>query len=264
MHRIFLLIPLVLLSCKREKPSDSDTDVDTDTDSDTFGGECEDDDGCGWDQICEEAACLDGDRDDAFEDARSILLNQAESGRILVGDVDHFAYESPGDEWLRVSTVTQEVDGGLDTVVSVFAANGALHASMDAFATGNVSTFDTLFHVYLPDSGVWYFRVEDKSTYEGTDPVGGLTEEFHYELELQEFEGVTSEDDSFGSPRLAVTMANGGTVYAVGVNLEEEGDADWIQAALPWTDAPIEVWGLPDLGGSDARSAAMRRSAASK
>ena len=95
--------------------------------------ECLEDDACGDNEICEEQVCIVGDRDDTFEDAGPLLKVQdlddpnVKTGLIHTpGDVDHYVYTNLEPEWVRISTITDGGDDGLDTVLSVFAADGSL------------------------------------------------------------------------------------------------------------------------------------------
>ena len=115
-------------------------------------GGCETDTSCDRGEICEASVCEVGDRDNSFEEASIIRLNEEVAGTIEpAGDVDFYVYESTGPEWIRVQTTNSgDPINSLDTVLQVFATNGAEHAVADNFATGRVNTFDSVAIVYLP------------------------------------------------------------------------------------------------------------------
>jgi hypothetical protein len=233
--------------CNGERPTDTNRDDDTD---DPSGPECAEDIDCGSGRICEGEVCVRGDRDDEFEGAGTLRQETEISAEIYPeGDVDLYAYESPGGEWLRVETVTEEEEGGLDTVVAVYRSNGALHAYMDDYPTGDVTNFDTVLYVYLPDAGTWYFAVEDRLTFLDPDED---SPEGDYTLLLKPFGRYTDDPDSETDPSVQIDVENASTIYAAGVVLDEIGDSDWIDLSIPWARAPIEIYGHSEIPGSPA------------
>lgn len=245
--RLTLVFGAALLGCKGESAVDTgDTPDDTDT-----APECTGDSTCDRGQICEAQACVDGDRDNAFAEATPIFQETPVEGEINPkGDVDYYVYTSVGEEWLRVETTPDEVEGGLDTVVTVYDAGGGVHAVVDDFATGNVNEFDTVMYVWLPTAGNWYLSVEDTSTANDEDPRGGRS--FDYALNLKPFTRYTEEPDGDGDPSSEIELANGTTIYAVGVVLDTPGDVDWVDVSLPYDLAPLEVYNNDGLLGSEA------------
>jgi hypothetical protein len=223
--------------------------------------ECVADRDCGTYRICEANACLLGDRDDTFDGARTIFQVTGQDdpnvGRGMIhapGDIDHWAYQSTGREWLRIWTQTDpDTPDGLNTVVSVFGPNGALHHVMDDAPTGTIRGYDSFMHVYLPVEGRWIVRVEDRSTHRDEPPFrGGPT--FLYALGVEAWASVATEPDSPEQASRRFEMANGTTVYAYGFVIEEPGDIDYARLTMPWSDAPLEIWGAEDIPGSRLRS----------
>jgi hypothetical protein len=229
------------------------------TGDDDDAPDCLVDDDCGSAEICEEAFCVEGDRDNAFADATPILQNEPHGGVIVpAGDVDTYAYTSLGPEWLRIETTTiGDPLYNLDTVVRVFAANGAEHAVMDNFPTGRVSTYDTVLIVYLPRADTWYVTVEDVTTYYTaffTEDEHRGGSDFTYELSLEGDVGTTSESDSSTDPSATVEISTGASIWYVGVNLETPGDSDFLTLDLPFEGYPLDVFGHSDIPGSPARA----------
>lgn len=223
--------------------------------TDTGGEECVDDDDCGALEICEAETCRIGDRDNGFDEARPIYQNEPVAGVIAPpGDVDYYIYTSNGPEWLRIDTITDgDPANSLDTVVRVFAGNGAEHAVMDNFPTGRISTYDTVLYVFLPRADIWFVAVEDVSTWVSADePRGGPG--FTYELQLKPFGGATSEPDGPLEPSSTVALTTGTSIYAVGVRLEEDGDADWITVEHTLDGRPVDLFGHASIPGSPARA----------
>lgn len=246
-HRTIIAFLPVLWACSGA------TDKHTDGPA-TLAPECAEDGDCGSLSICEDEQCIDGDRDNSIEDATPILLEQTYSGTIFPEeDVDWFSYESPGDEWLVVQTVTDgDPEDSIDTVVSVHAPNGALHHYMDNFNIYRLTSSDTNFVVYLPTAGTWYFKVEDVGTfYEDLLPRWG--EDFTYELEVKPYSVHTRETDSTESPSYKLDLENGTTIWRYGVHIETPGDVDHIQIDTPWPGAPLVIDAPREIPGSDAR-----------
>lgn len=246
---------LSLVSCVNEKGPTNPATGKSDGDG---SPDCVEDDQCGELEICEEQVCVEGDRDNTFEEATPIFQNQPLSGVIYpAGDVDTYVYTSLGPEWLRIETTTNgDPVENLDTVVQVFAANGAEHAVMDNFPTGRVSTFDTVLYVFLPSAGTWYVTVEDVSThytslFDESEWRGG--EDFGYTLHVTTFGSTTAESDAMDTPSSRVHITSGSSIWAVGVNLETPGDSDWIELELPTGGQPLDVYGAIRIPGSPAR-----------
>lgn len=254
--RYFLPIPMALAILCGAPGCNGETAVDTsDTpdDTDPVGPECEADEGCDRGQICEAQACEDGDRDNAFADAALLFQETPIDGEINpAGDVDYYAYTSKGEEWLRIETTPDEVEGGLDTVVTVYDAGGGVHAVVDDFATGNVSTYDTVMYVWLPTAGVWYVSVQDVSSWDPASETLRGGRSFDYTLNIKPFTRFTEEPDASDDPSAKVDLADGTTIYAVGVVLESPGDVDHVDVTLPYDLAPLEIYNNASLTGSQA------------
>jgi hypothetical protein len=249
-------LALLVGACSTNRRTDDDVDT---TPPDT--SECGLDDDCGAFEICEDLACVIGDRDDSFETASPIYQasgtddpNVAQGLIHVAGDVDHYVYTSPGDEWLRIWTQTDEDNtDGLDTVLSVYAPNGTLHHVMDEFGTGSVRTYDSLMNVYLPTPGTWFLKVEDKGTYYDAEPPRG-SEQFRYKLGVEAWGSYSTETDSAEDPSIRFEMANGTTIYPWGVVIDAPGDVDYTTAKMPHGDAPFEIWAPEAIPGSSLRA----------
>ena len=254
--RYVLTIPMALSflgalpGCGAEKPVDSgDPGVDTDV----AEPECEDDEACDRGQICVTQTCEDGDRDNAFPEAAPLFQETPVDGEINpAGDVDYYAYASKGEEWLRIETTPDEVEGGLDTVVTVYDAGGGVHAVVDDFATGTVSTYDTVMSVWLPTAGTWYVSVQDLSSYDPDAETLRGGRSFDYTLNVKPFTRFTEEVDAADDPSAEIELADGTTIYAVGIVLESPGDVDWVDVSLPYALAPLEIYNNGSLTGSQA------------
>lgn len=262
---------LILSACTKVIEPNTDK-VDTDID-DTDMIECIDDIDCVSGQICTAAnECITGDRDNSFDDATPILQNEgAQSWIAPAGDVDYYLYPSPGTEWIEINTKTnvtnceeestESVDTSvsLDTVVSVYGANGALHAWMDNFPTGRIQKFDTKLYVYLPTAGDWYITVEDTSTFYESEDGPRSEPDFFYCIEVANWTQTTSETDEMGNPSRSLDISSQSSTWAIGVALETTGDSDWINLSLPAPTsasqrAPLEIVGHEEIPGSPSIS----------
>jgi hypothetical protein len=239
-----LLLPLVA-GCGKDGPTEIDTDDGAPT---GCGG---DDAACDDGDICDVDVCVTGDRDNTFDEATPILQEQPVDAAIEPeGDIDYYRYTSLGDEWLRIDTGPDEMVGGRDTVLVVYnAVNGAVQAWIDDYATGSVSTYDSVLYVYLPTAGDWIIAVEDRGTYFDDPEIPEETGD--YTLQLRAFTSITDETDAIDDPSVDIDFDDANTIYAVGVNLADAGDTDFIDVAIPWDRGPIEIAGMAEIPGSD-------------
>jgi len=236
----------LLTACTGEKPTPFDSDTGEPP------PECAADDDCDAGEICEQGDCAIGDRDNTFPEATPIFQEVEAAGVINIdGDVDYYSYASTGDEWVRVHTITdEEAEDGLDTVVAIYTAGGALHAYMDEYPTGSVTTYDSVLHAYLPAAGTWYISVEDRSSFYDEDDLNSSSS-FEYTLKVVPANS-TSEIDELMTPSYELNPTSGTSTYSVGVHLQETGDADYITVTMPWGDAPLEIYTQSTIPGSAA------------
>ncbi|MCB9765786.1 MAG: hypothetical protein H6739_38785 [Alphaproteobacteria bacterium] len=237
-----LLVPIALATGACNGDKDETTDDSGDPPIET----CADDDACAEWEICEPDGCITGDRNNSLDEAEAILWDQEIRGVLQQdGDQDYYSFQAEGGEFIRISTqhVPEEREG-MDTVVSLYSPTGKLHMQEDDHAVGPVSTYDTVLYAYLPDAGTWTIVVED---------LAGVGETTHaYELLLRETGGHTRETDAIDDASYDLDVDRAGTIWAVGVALEETGDADYIQLNLPWEECPIYVRGSQFTSGTDA------------
>lgn len=202
---------------------------------------CETDDDCSSTSICEDSDCVTGDRNNAIDEAESILWDNPVEGTLQQDDdQDFFRFTAEGGEYIRVQTIVENEE--LDTIVSLYTPAGKLHAQENDHALGSVLTYDTVLYAYLPEPGDYTLLVES------LDGAGGTS--FDYELEMTEFNNYTVETDSRSSPGETIATESG-YFYAVGYVLEEEGDVDYVQLDLPYDDCPVLVTGGAYATNSD-------------
>ena len=241
---------LLLLACNGERPIDP---IDTDNTP-----ECTEDEQCNAQSICDEdQTCTVGDRDNDIASATPILKttdpedNPSAEGVIQTeGDVDYYSFEALEPQWVRIQTVS-EVPEELDTVIAILDASGGVHAWIDNFGTGRINRYDSVLHAYLPTAGTWTITVQDRGTWFNLDEEA-YGQDLYYQLSILDFGNTTTETDSFDLPSVDVDITSGTSIYTVGVNLKQADDSDFITIQLPYNDAPIEVYSLSELPGSDA------------
>jgi hypothetical protein len=241
---------LLLFACGDRANDTRDTEVTP---------ECTEDVQCEAVSICSDAnTCVLGDRDNDIQSATTVFKTtdpedspSAEGVIQTRGDVDYYAFEAIEPQWVRIQTVS-EFPEELDTVVAVLDASGGIHAWVDDFATGSINLYDSVLHAYLPTAGTWYVTVQDRGTWFNLDEEA-YDRDLSYQLSILDFSNTTIETDAADNPSADIDITSGSSIYTVGVNLEEAGDVDYISVQIPYGDAPIEVYGLNELPGSDAR-----------
>lgn len=253
MRKLWIGCCWVCLACNGDPKRVGDDDDDVATSG------CEVDDDClPFVEICGDAGtCEAGDRDDAFESASPLFLgdDQAKHGVLATaGDVDTYAYESPGDEWVSVRTVVDDgaAEAGLDTYLTLHRANGAIHAQIDDFPVYpfRVTGFDSVLYAYLPEAGTWYVSVQDATTLDpGAEDAYG--EDFAYDVLIREAFGAV-ESDSAADPGAALVLPDGDTIFTIGIVVDAPGDVDYVTIETPG-DQALELWSTVGLDGSEAQ-----------
>lgn len=235
---LLLTLPLIA-ACKGSSTDDSDGPIVVEPD-------CEDDGGCEVWQICEAQECVVGDRNNSVAEAIPILWEQSAGGILQnESDADYFTFNAEGGEFIRVTTThVPEAIEAMDTVVSLYTPSGQLHHREDNHAVGRVNTYDTVLYAYIPTAGAWTLVVEDVNAAGDFDHA--------YEIALSETGSHTREADSFDDPSMQLDVTGANTIWAIGVALEEVGDADWIELDLPYDDCPIYIQGSSYTNGTDA------------
>jgi hypothetical protein len=257
--------PLILLSlllatgCSSDDPIDDggdgtgSGDGGGSDDGDDGGPECFTDEECGPGLICEAEECVDGDRNNSVDEAESMLWDSDITGTINpAGDLDYYSFAAAGGEFIRLDSIVDE-DAGQDLVLVVRDTLGKVLAVGDEYPSGgNVSTYDAMIYAYIPEAGTYTVSVEDVGTYySGGTPNGGL--DYSYILSLSETDRHTAETDSFEDPSYVMATSAANTFYPVGVVIDEPGDTDHIQLSFPYDDGTIVIYGMDDLGGSEAQ-----------
>lgn len=254
------LAPLLalLLACTGDTPPGSDKD-DPSTGDDSASGtpECTDDADCESNQICEDDECQDGDRDNGAGEATAIVWDEAITGEINPkGDSDYYSFTAEGGEFVRIHTVLDEgidvEETGYDGAITLRDSAGKVVASVADYPTGaKVNSYDAILYAYLATAGTYTIEVEDIGTFnDARDPLGG--DDYDYTLTLTETGSHTRDPDAFDDATIDVDIAGGSTLYAVGVALETEGDADYVDLSFPYGEAGLYFLGAADLGGSEA------------
>ncbi len=258
--RILALLPLLLACNPADEITDPGPDVETDDTGpgETTDEECDGDEACEAWEICESDRCVDGDRD-SFDGPITIGWDEEITGYLNPeSDWDYYALTVEGGEFARIATRPTGAGEGepeaseeMDTVVATYDAEGNLLAWEDDYPTGgSVSGSDSIVYTYFPEAGTYRIVVMDSTTaFDAEEKLGGP--DFSYVLSVEPYSAPPTEEDSFASPGAEREVDNG-YLYPIPVLLEEEGDSDWLELALPYDDCPVLLRGSAHLDGTDA------------
>ena len=250
---MFTLLPLFVLASgcgDKDSPIEDEDDgdvTDTTPDEDTT---CTTDSDCSSWEICEGGECDDGDRNNAVEEAESLLWGESRTGTINTSqDVDYYTFAADGGEFIRISTTALSKD--VDTVITIRKENGKVLTIADAFATGtSISGTDAIAFAYLADAGTYSVSVEHRDSYYGSGASSSGRGE-DYEIALTQWGDATSESDSSGSPSFTISATDSRIWYTVGVLLENPGDVDYIDISYTIPTNNMYLDGNADITGSD-------------
>lgn len=216
------------------------------------GPQCDDDNDCGTGRICEDEACVDGDRNNSVDEAERLLWDSTVTGIINPkGDVDYFVFTADGGEWLRLRTTVTDSETQ-DTAITLRTASGKIVTRSDNYPTGHrSSSSDATIYAWLANAGEYYVQVEDQGTYnENGEEVGAR--DYSYTLELLAWSQVSSEPDAADDPSLSLGISSTSVFMPVGAVLEEDGDSDFIQLTVGVGGAHLWLYGILRLDGTDA------------
>ena len=171
LHRLHLtpwfLLGTLALGC----PTDDCEPCECEDDDDGTPPECEIDDECAAYEICDEGACVDGDRNNATSEAPLLEYGDERAGWINPpGDIDYYRLAGEQALFFRATATTDDGldEEGLDTVLRFYGAEG--------IELGSNDTYDRLAHLYgtdalyagcTPRSQTYYLSVEDHGSYVG-------------------------------------------------------------------------------------------------
>jgi hypothetical protein len=226
--------------------------------------ECSEDIECSSWQICDDHECVDGDRNNAIDEAEAVSLEDgAGLDRYIntAGDVDYFSFESGGGEFIAAFTNTPEVEEGSpvpDTFLTLYAPDGSVVTTADNYTNGwVVSDMDAGLWGYAAEAGTYILEVKDANPLKDNEAWGG--QGFSYNLTAYTWGRATYGESSltdpfdFGDGGLSVDT---GVLRVVGVLLEEPGQVDYILIDFPYDNTAFYVDGAEDLSGSDANPVA--------
>ena len=287
MRSLFLAATL-LGACSSDKESQlGNSPVEngyTGADSGTIDDSCSADRQCLTHEICEDTACVPGDRSNGFSDALDISTSTAESDNSVSGfintpgDKDYFRFVSTGDEFIRAGIDKHEdvAEGAPipDIFLTLYDPSGAVVTSADGFANGgSVGDADAVLYAYLQQAGDYIFVVEDANPLMGGEAWGGA--DYTYRLEIFPRNGTNNRESSIDAPlRLdydeSATRMSTNNWRSIGVLIDEPGQIDYLAVLFDndnmnpdydlspegelytWQDAIFIVDGVEDLRGSDA------------
>jgi len=260
MRSIFFLSLAMLIACPADKELGGDSGGDGEGSPDPELG-CSEDVECSAWQICASNECVDGDRNNAQDEAEPVSLETEEELERYIntaGDVDYYTIESGGGEFIFALTdAHDEVDEGVpvpDTFLTLYDPEGDIVTTTDDFPNGGrVNNMDSAMWAYLSQPGTYTLKVSDANPVKGKEAWGGS--DFTYTLSVRTWGQATYGTSTFAEP---FEFGEGGltltenTLYAVGVILEEPGEVDYVAVNFPYANAGFYVDGIEDLTGSDA------------
>ena len=166
----WMVLGLFAVGCDKDDDCEPcDCEDDDAGDDDDAADECDEDSECSAWQICEEHLCIDGDRNNAFDEAVLVQDGSEIEGYINpAGDVDYFRMQGEQAGFFRAYALTDDGsdEEGLDTVVSFY--------DDDEDEQGYNDTFERLSNLYGTDavyigctarSDTYYLTVEDYGTF---------------------------------------------------------------------------------------------------
>ncbi|MEC7985875.1 MAG: PPC domain-containing protein [Myxococcota bacterium] len=243
-------IATLLCACVTDKEPESSNGADSATDQPDV--ECTQDSECSDGFICEAQECISGDRNNSQEEAISLLWSDSRNGTINpAGDIDYYSFNASGGEYIRIYTTTEYDED--DTVLVLRDPNGKILTWSDDYPTGSqVSSKDSVIFAYLPIAGTYLITVQDYGTYFNTTPNGSPF--YGYGLYLEEWQRHTRENDSMENPQLGIDMENTNMWDSVGVNIQEDGDMDYVSINYTADSPALQLSGVINLDGSDLYS----------
>lgn len=194
----WFLFATLVLGCPTDDCEPCECDDDTADDDDT-PSECETDDGCSAWEICEEGACVDGDRNNALDEGPLLGWGEEKAGWINTdGDVDWYRLEGEQALFFRAyaTTVDGTEEGGLDTVLRFHTADGT--------EVGYNDTYERLEHLYgtdalylgcTPRAQAYYLSVLDHGTFVGDPELMTSGEDAIYTVRVDEMDDSEMESE---------------------------------------------------------------------
>ncbi len=238
-----MLLSLVISCGDKDSPIEDDGGSD---DSGTVLPDCTTDTDCEDYEICEAEECLDGDRNNAADEAEE--LTDSIEGQFInpAGDIDYFTFTSEGAEFVRIITVSPEEEETdvYDTYLTLSGPDGAVVASVDNYPTGgSVSSGDSVLYAYLHEAGQYTIAVEDNGPYVGESAYGD--DYYEYSLSVSTWSRYTEEDDAYDDPGYELNLSSDDdySFTAIGVVLDSPGDVDYVEIDFPVDESRLYILG---------------------
>ncbi|MEL6348296.1 MAG: hypothetical protein AAFV53_34620 [Myxococcota bacterium] len=244
---LFLLPFALVLACNGDTGIEDDTEPfggdDTDID-DTDDETCDQDTDCREHEICEPDECIDGDRNNALEDADALLWSSSVEATINTpGDVDFYTITAEGGEFVRISADT-EFDDVLTELI-VREPSGKVLTSSFAFPTNTSIGTSTVAFAYFAEAGEYSVSVEHRDATAGGR---GLD----YAISLQQWGPVVNEaTDTPEEPGYTLNVDQSRIWSTVGALIETDDDVDYIRLNLSLNAHDLYIDGNEDITGSD-------------
>jgi hypothetical protein len=238
---------LMLAGCKQECPDcvcDCADDDDDDNGDDDTVAECSEDTECEDWEICEDLQCVDGDRNNDFDEATLVADGSEVDGWINPpGDVDYYRLLGESGWFFKAYALDDAEDyAELDTVIRFYDASGSELGYNDDFERlSNIYGTDAVYMGCTPDDGTWYLTVEDYGSFinDPSQYQGGA--EYNYVLEVAAF----AESEVETEPNDDVA-----TAFPAGI---DEPNISYDRAGVIDDDGDVDLWKLELEAGTWVR-----------
>jgi len=248
------LAVLVPLGCPPvEDPGDDDDDIIAPPGSDA----CEVDTDCAFQsglEICgEEGLCVEGDRNNAREEAQ--LVEDGDITELYIapaGDVDWFRFNGSQGDLIYIAASAEDTDN-LDCLVTYYDSDGNEIGFGDDFERVNGVAPDARFYSGVPANGTAWFSVQDKRGWanDPTDPpTGGSGHQ--YQVFFARVGGsagalLAAEPNDTSTDATPWEVSEYATNYNLGGGLAPSGDVDWLAVDVVQGEV-LRLYGFPGSG----------------
>ncbi len=194
----WLLLATLAFGCPTDDCEPCECDDDTGDDDDT-PPECEDDEGCSAWEICDDGACVDGDRNNALDEGPLLAWGEERAGWINTdGDVDWYRLEGDQALFFRAYATTLDPleEGGVDTVLRFHSSDGTELGYNDTYTRlEHLYGTDALYVGCTPRTQSYYLSVLDHGTFVGDAESMVSGEDAIYTVRVDEMDASEMEDE---------------------------------------------------------------------
>ncbi len=254
---VCLLGALVVLAPLGCPPADDLVDDDDDIIAPPGSDSCEVDTDCSFQsglEICgEEGLCVEGDRNNAREEAQ--LVEDGDITELYIapaGDVDWFRFNGSQGDLIYIAASAEDTEN-LDCLITYYDSAGEEIGFGDDFERVNSVAPDARFYSGVPLNGTAWFSVQDKRGWanDPTDPpTGGSGHQ--YQVFFARLGGsaaatLAAEPNDTSTDATPWEVSKYATNYNLGGGLEPSGDVDWLAVDVVQGEV-LRLYGFPGSG----------------